>query len=172
LPAVGVLTHVSVPSLQESVVQVSESLQLGRPVQSAEEVQVSLIVQNRPSLQLCPVRAVQDVGLVAGAQTSHSFAGLVAPPAQQLPPIAHEPPATVLSHRSIASLHESEVHGRLSSQLRATPTHCGVAVHASPTVQYWPSSQLVPTARSVHARAFTDGSQTWHWLSGLAAPPL
>jgi hypothetical protein len=50
--------------------------------------------------------------------------------------------------------------------------HCGVAVQASPTVQYSPSSQLVPTARFVHARAFTDGSHTWHWLSGLAAPAL
>jgi hypothetical protein len=62
--------HVSVP------LQVTASAHTRVvPTHTAEALQASIAVQNRPSSQLAPVFALQPVVDVAGAQIWHWFAG-------------------------------------------------------------------------------------------------
>jgi hypothetical protein len=80
-PAVGLLSHWSSVSLQESAVQLNASTQLRAvPTQAPAALHASLTVQYRPSLHVEPVgSAVQLELLTAGLHVWHGFAGFAVP---------------------------------------------------------------------------------------------
>ena len=161
----GALTQKSVVSLQLSVVQTFASAQVrGVPLQTPP-LQVSPVVQNKPSSQATPLLALTQMSFVSlqlsVVQTfaSAQLRGLVAqiPPLQTSPVVQNRPSLQglvlgALTQTSLISLQESFVQTLLSLQILATPPQVPPP-HVSPVVQNRPSSQgtvlLVLTQTSV-----------------------
>ena len=163
-------SHVSVVSLQLSVVQLSESVQArARPVQVPVSSQLSDTVQYCPSSQLTPVRGVQAPG-EPGSQISHcELAGFVSPLSQQEPSMAQRPARGVAKHTPMDSLQLSLVQLSPSSHDRVEPTQVPDESQMSGFVQKSPSSQLSPT-RTLKDVVSRDGSHSRHSLLGSRSP--
>jgi hypothetical protein len=166
------VVHESLDSLQPSVVQLRPSSHI-RPgeTQVPEPLQASSPLQYRPSLHAKPAgRFDHEVELVAALQTWHGFPGLGAPSVQQAPPTKQLPALTALLQASIASLQESVVQERLSSQLRPGEVQLALALQVSSPLHQAPSGQAYPAGRLDHMVVLDAASQNWHGLAGLATP--
>jgi hypothetical protein len=138
-------THRSAASSQMSLVHDRPSLHARAvPVHVPAPLHASITVQYCASSHVVPPGAgVHAVRVAVGSQARHAFAGFAEPVARQMPEI-RQPVAIVLSHRLADSSHVSVVHERPSEQSRGLPVHELDPLHASDTVQYWPSLHVVP----------------------------
>ena len=190
--------HVGVPGSHRSALssQLSAPLQLTPsshtptvPAQTAAALQVSLPVQNAPSLQLAPVFGLHTVGALV-RQIWHPLLGFGLSGPKQTPPmtqplqaVTHMPGGVAGSQtwpaphvaapgwqRSVVSLQVSvPLHVTASTQKFVAVPEQRPAEQTSPRVQKSPSSQLAPSL-SLQLVGERGGVQTKQGLPGCRVP--